>query len=608
MVNINLKKFIAIIVFAIFSIVSIFVSYLLRFEFDVPKDFWDELIKHLPLIIFTKLGVFWYFNFFRGWWRYVSIYDAFNIVKASIVSSIIISTYLYLIYGFYKMPRSAFVIDFILFTMLIFILRVSPRFFKESYGRFLGKNVIKKRVLVIGAGNAGQMIAREIRSNERLNAEVVGFVDDDTGKIKTYIEGYPVIGKTEEIPLIVKDDEINEIIIAIPSAKKDDLKRIVEKCRESGVEYKIAPNFGDIIEGKVSISRIRDVEIEDLLGRPPIKLKLTEIEQYIKGKIVLVTGAGGSIGSEVTRQVSKYEPSKLIIIDIAETPLFFIENELKNIDGLNLVSIIGDIKNVEKMDTIFNQYKPDIVIHAAAYKHVPMMEINPEESIWNNIYGTKVLADLAIKYGVDKFIFISTDKAVNPTNIMGATKRLAELYLQTLPRDFKTKFIIVRFGNVLGSNGSVIPIFREQIKKGGPVTVTHPDVTRYFMTIPEAVQLVLQAGGVGKGGELFLLDMGEPVKILKLAEEMIRLSNLEPYKDIDIVFTGLRPGEKLYEELLLDEEGSTKTEFEKIWVAQQSPVDRDEVLNVIDELLEKCGKLKTEEIKEIMRRVIPKIK
>ncbi|ADR18039.1 nucleoside-diphosphate sugar epimerase/dehydratase [Calditerrivibrio nitroreducens] len=605
----NVKKVVAVVLFISIAIFSIYVSYLLRFEFNIPDDFFNELVKHLPLIVFTKLLVFWYFNFFRGWWRFVSIYDALNIIRSSFISTFFIMVYLYLIYGFYKMPRSAFIIDLLLFTILIFILRVSPRLFKESYGKFLGEKVTKKRVLIVGAGSAGQMIAREIKDNDKLHAEVVGFVDDDERKIKTRILGIPVIGSTKEIPIIAKDDEIDEIVIAIPSASKEEMQRIVEKCREAAVGYKIIPGFGEILEGKLSVNRIRDVEIEDLLGRPPIKLKLAEIEQYLKDKVVLVTGAGGSIGGEIARQVSRYSPKNLIILDIAETPLFFIENYLKSSkNDLNLTTIIGDVKNIVKMEQLFKSYKPDIVIHAAAYKHVPMMELNPDEAIWNNIFGTKVIADLSCKYEVDKFILISTDKAVNPTNIMGATKRIAELYIKTFPDDLKTKFIIVRFGNVLGSNGSVIPIFKEQIKNGGPVTVTHPEVTRYFMTIPEAVQLVLQAGGIGKGGELFLLDMGEPVKILKLAEEMIRLSNFEPYKEIDIVFTGLRPGEKLYEELLLDEEGSTKTEYDKIWIAKQQPIDKDIVLNVINDLLEKSGSLNLSEIKDIMRRLIPTLK
>jgi FlaA1/EpsC-like NDP-sugar epimerase len=605
----NVKKVVAVILFITIAIFSIYASYLLRFEFNIPDDFFNELVKHLPLIVFTKLLVFWYFNFFRGWWRFVSIYDAINITRSSFISTFFIMVYLYLIYGFYKMPRSAFIIDLFLFTFLIFILRVSPRLLKESYGKFLGKKVIKKRVLIVGAGSAGQMIAREIKNNDKLHAEVVGFVDDDARKIKTKILGIPVIGSTEEIPIIAKDDEIDEIIIAIPSATKEEMQRIVEKCRESGVKYKITPGFGEILEGKLSVNRIRDVEIEDLLGRPPIQLKLAEIEKYLKDKVVLVTGAGGSIGGEIARQVSRYFPKNLIILDIAETPLFFIENHLKSsTTDLNLTTVIGDVKNINKMEQLFKSHKPDIVIHAAAYKHVPMMELNPDEAIWNNIFGTKVIADLSCKYEADKFILISTDKAVNPTNIMGATKRISELYIKTFPDGIKTKFIIVRFGNVLGSNGSVIPIFKEQIKNGGPVTVTHPEVTRYFMTIPEAVQLVLQAGGIGKGGELFLLDMGEPVKILKLAEEMIRLSNFEPYKDIEIVFTGLRPGEKLYEELLLDEEGSTKTEYDKIWIAKQKPVDSDLILNIITELLEKSGSLNLSEIKDIMRRIIPNLK
>lgn len=606
---INYKKLAAVILFLIIGTLSIYVSYLLRFEFNIPGDFLTELIKQLPFILGVKLIVFWYFNFFRGWWRYVSVYDALNIVKSSFLSTVIILSYMYIVYHFYKMPRSAFLIDFILFTMLIFLLRISPRLFKENYAKILKKNLYKKRILIVGAGSAGQMMARELRENERLAAEVVGFVDDDKSKLKMDIMGLPVIGTTEDIPLIVKDDEIDEIIIAIPSATGEQIRRITEICRNAGVDFKIIPGVGDIIGGKISVSTIREVEIEDLLGRNPIKLNLKEVASYLENKSILITGAGGSIGSELARQVARYNPSLLTILDIAETPLFYIENQLRSmVPGLNLYPVIGDVKNYERLNLVFSEHKPDVVIHAAAYKHVPMMELNPYEAVHNNIYGTKVVVDLSIRYNVQKFIFISTDKAVNPTNIMGATKRIAELYIQSVEEKGNTKFVIVRFGNVLGSNGSVIPIFKDQIKKGGPVTVTHPEVTRYFMTIPEAVQLVLQAGGIGKGGELFLLDMGKPVKIVKLAEEMIRLSNLEPYKDIDIVFTGLRPGEKLYEELLLDEEGATKTEYDKIWIAKQTKIEANIVLNTINELLNLPKDADAKSYKEIMKKLIPTLK
>ncbi|MCA1928091.1 MAG: polysaccharide biosynthesis protein [Calditerrivibrio sp.] len=605
----NIKKIIAVVLFLLIGIASILFSYLLRFEFSIPHDFFIELIKHIPLILAIKLLVFWFLNFFRGWWRYVSIYDALNIITSSLISTLLIILYMFFAYDFYKMPRSAFIIDFILFTMAIFILRVSPRLFKENYSKILGKNSYKKRVLIVGAGSAGQMIAREIRGNERLNAEVVGFVDDDPTKLKLKILGLSVIGSSEDIPIIVKDDEIQEIIIAIPSATGKDIKRISEICRKSGAKYKIIPGFGDLIGGKVSISSVREVEIDDLLGRNPINLNLSQISEYIAGKTILITGAGGSIGSEICRQILKYNPYAVIILDIAETPLFFIENQLRETKSdQKIYTYIADIKNYIRIDYIFEKHRPEVVIHAAAYKHVPMMELHPYEAIQNNIYGTKVVSDLSTIYGVKKFILISTDKAVNPTNIMGATKRIAELYIQSITGKSETKFIIVRFGNVLGSNGSVIPIFREQLKKGGPLTVTHPEVTRYFMTIPEAVQLVLQAGGMGNGGELFLLDMGEPVKIVKLAEEMIRLSNLEPYSDIDIIFTGLRPGEKLYEELLLDEEGASKTEHEKIWIAKQGIPDADTVFEVIDELLKIPCDTDTSEVKKIMKKVVKTLK
>jgi FlaA1/EpsC-like NDP-sugar epimerase len=403
---------------------------------------------------------------------------------------------------------------------------------------------------------------------------VAGFVDDDDAKQGKYLNGVPVLGTRDRLPALVSKHGIKEIVIAIPSARGNVLRNIIESCAAVDVRFRTLPSLADIIDGRISVSQIRDVEINDLLGRDPVVLDEEGISIYLTGKTVLISGAAGSIGSEICRQVARFEPGRLILLDNAETPLFYLEREMKEkYSDLQIVPIIGDVRNRGKMDKLVESFLPEVVFHAAAYKHVPMMEFNPTEAVDNNIGGTKIMADAAHRFGVGNFVLISSDKAVNPTNVMGASKRVAEMYVQALARSSATKFTTVRFGNVLGSNGSVIPLFMEQIKKGGPVTVTDPKVTRYFMTIPEATQLVLQAGCLGKGGEIFVLDMGDQVSIVNLAEELIRLSGLIPYEDIDIVFTGLRPGEKLFEELHLEGEGVLPTAHEKIRIVTAAGAD-----------------------------------
>jgi FlaA1/EpsC-like NDP-sugar epimerase len=430
------------------------------------------------------------------------------------------------------------------------------------------------RTLIVGAGEAGHQLLQEIRKSPRANYSVVGFVDDDPLKNGMNLGGIKVMGTTRQLSQLAKDLGIEKVIIAIPSARGKDIRAIIRRCKMADVRFKILPGLSDLISGKVEVSHIKDVEIDDLLGREPAVLDDKAISGYLAGKRVLVTGAGGSIGSEICRQVARYSPRKIVLLDSAETPLFHIERELAaRHPELMLVPLIADVRDRERVESLFDEFMPEVVFHAAAYKHVPMMEYNPIEAVSNNIGGSKNLADLANRVGVHNFVMISTDKAVNPTNVMGASKRAAECYIQSISRHSMTKFTTVRFGNVLGSNGSVIPMFKEQIRNGGPLTVTDPEVERYFMTIPEASQLVLQAGCLGQGGDIFLLDMGEPLQILELAEELIRLSGLEPYEDIDITFTGLRPGEKLYEELLIDGENILATTHEKIKVLAATPLD-----------------------------------
>ena len=423
--------------------------------------------------------------------------------------------------------------------------------------------------MIIGAGEAGSVIVKELENSQCPNTKAVAIIDDDCYKMGKKLHGIPILGNRNDIMRVAKEKSIDEIIIAIPSAPSQEINKIFTECTKTRCKVRILPSISHIIDGKVSIKKVRDVQIEDLLGREQVKVDLENIALYLNGKVILVTGGGGSIGSELCRQIASYVPKQLVILDNYENNAYDIKNELNyKYPNLKLKVVIANIRDKQRLDSIFNEYRPQVVFHAAAHKHVPLMEDNPSEAIKNNVFGTLNMAECADKYGVLKFILISTDKAVNPTNVMGATKRIAEMIIQATGRYSKTDFAAVRFGNVLGSNGSVIPLFKKQIEQGGPVTVTHPEVTRFFMTIPEAVQLVIQAGAMAKGGEIFVLDMGQPVKIADLARSLIKLSGYKPDEDIKIVFTGLRPGEKLYEELLLEEEGLMATRHDKIFVAK----------------------------------------
>ncbi|WP_195939350.1 polysaccharide biosynthesis protein [Romboutsia sp. 1001713B170131_170501_G6] len=463
------------------------------------------------------------------------------------------------------------------------------------------------KVLVVGGGSAGEIIINELKENPQLNKCPIGIIDDDINKVGRTIHNVRILGQTINIEEIVKKYEVDEIILAMASVSNERKKEIIEICKNTKCKLKTIPGIYEIIDGKVDIKKIRDVAIEDLLGREPIKVNLGEMSDYIQDKVVLVTGGGGSIGSELCRQIASFSPKHLIILDNYENNAYAIQQELIRLYGqekLNLSTIIASIRETVRMDEIFNEYRPEVVFHAAAHKHVPLMEKSPSEAIKNNIFGTKNVAELAHKYKAKRMVLISTDKAVNPTNIMGATKRAAEMIIQTMNEKSETEFVAVRFGNVLGSNGSVIPLFKKQIAEGGPITVTHPDIIRYFMTIPEAVQLVIQAGAMAKGGEIFVLDMGDPVRIVDLAKNLIRLSGFEPDVDIKIEYSGLRPGEKLYEELLMSEEGLAKTENKKIFIGKQVEVDLQKVDMHLEMLKKVVDNEKVELIDNLMREFV----
>lgn len=586
---------------------SLVLAYAIRFDFSIPEVYWPRILSLTPFVLLIKLSLFWHYGCFRGWWRYVSMPDLIQLVKANILASLVFVVYSVAVYRLDLIPRTVLLLDGLLCFMALCGVRFATRAFREQYFPIRrGTELKKTSVLVVGAGDAGQLIAREIRSNHHLDLDLSGFLDDDPVKRRGTFQGVAVLGRCEDLQSVVRNYKIDEVIIAMPSATGTEIKRIVEYCQEANVKYRILPGVGELIDGRVSIQNVRDVDLDDLLGREPIHLDEAQISNYLKGKRVLVTGAGGSIGSEICRQVARYMPSKLVLFENAETPLFQIEQELsKRFPDLSIVPIIGDIRNRSRVEVIFDEQMPQVVFHAAAYKHVPMMENNPAEAVNNNVQGTRLVADAADHFKVEKFVMVSTDKAVRPANVMGSTKRIAELYVQSLNKRSSTSYVTTRFGNVLGSNGSVIPTFKEQIAKGGPVTVTHPEVTRFFMTIPEASQLVLQAGSMGNGGEIYLFDMGEPVKIQSLAEELIKLSGFQPFEDIDIVYTGLRPGEKLYEELLLDDEGVLPTLHNKICVARSAPPPHDALVRDIDAIIADAKALDLDGVRYKLRKLVP---
>lgn len=585
-------------------ILAAFISIYLRFDSDkIPANYLSLLISFMPLAVAIYLISFYLFKLYGRIWRYASATELIAIVMANIAAST--AWYFISLYIGAVLPRSLYVFTGLLLIFFIGGSRLSLRFYsyvmnKPKYRQIQRK---KNKVLIIGAGDAGAMLLREIERYHIVNRQVVGFIDDDKNKTGKILLGVKVLGTRNELVKIAAEKVIDEIIIAMPSVKGKEIKAIINICKETNCKLTILPGLYEIIEGKVSISQLRPVDIEDLLGRDPVKLDTTAVKEYLAGKIVLITGAGGSIGSEIVRQVAKMQPKKLLLLGKGENSIYEITQELKiNSPEVKTVPIIADIRDKERIKAIMDYFEPQVVFHAAAHKHVPLMEYQPAEAVRNNILGTKVVADEAAAHNVETFVMISTDKAVNPTSVMGCTKRVAEMYVQSMNKTSGTRFVAVRFGNVLGSRGSVIPLFKKQIAKGGPVTVTHPDMKRYFMTIPEASQLVLQAGAMAKGGEVFVLDMGEPVRIYDLAKDLITLSGLIPDKDIEIKITGLRPGEKLFEELLSAEDGTEKTTHKKIFTARIKEIDKAELDREIRKILEITD---GEEVVAALQKIVP---
>ena len=556
-------------------ICSNFLSLLLRYEFQldtIPEYFMNAVWLHLPISILITLAIFYVFRLYHSLWAYAGVNEMQNILVASFSSAALQGVTLLLFDR--SVPKSYYFFNAFLLVGFTVTSRFAYRFAREARRKKHNKNN-SISVMIVGAGDAGNTIIKEINSSYFSTMRIRCIIDDDPQKWGRYIQGIKVVGGRDKIVENASLHEIDEIIIAIPSAGRRTIKEIVEIAQQTNCKLRTLPGMYQLVNGEVDVSKIRDVDVEDLLGREPIKVDLDSILGYVKGKKVLVTGGGGSIGSELCRQIASHQPAQLIILDIYENNAYDIQQELKiKYPDLNLLVLIASVRNARRINKIFATYKPDIVYHAAAHKHVPLMETSPDEAVKNNVFGTWKTAQAAADNGVKKFVMISTDKAVNPTNVMGATKRICEMIIQTFNKYYDTEFVAVRFGNVLGSNGSVIPLFRKQIEAGGPVTVTHPDIIRYFMTIPEAVSLVLQAGVYARGGEIFVLDMGEPVKILDLAKNLIRLSGYKVDDDIRIEFTGLRPGEKLYEELLMSEEGMKETENKLIHIGK--PIEFDE--------------------------------
>jgi FlaA1/EpsC-like NDP-sugar epimerase len=553
----------------ILVLISLFLAYLIRLGSisEIGEKYIYQILVIAVIIIPVKILVFWYFRLYHISFRFISLNEVISIIKASAISSPLIALIALVLRDKDIMrvfPRSVIFIDFFLTFFFITAIRA---FFRLYYAESPKKRGLK--TLIVGAGAAGEQLVREMLSSPQLGYMPTGLIDENPEKRKTLIHGIRILGSKKDIPKVVRDLGVKEIIIAIPSATSQEMRAVMDEIRKTDVkDVKVLPSISDLMNGKVALKDIRNISIEDLLGREPVKIDTTKVLSYIRNNNILVTGAGGSIGSELCRQIPRFDPAILIMLDMGETELFKVDMEIREkYPDVFVLPIVGDIRDEKKIERVFEERRIDAIFHAAAYKHVPLMEANPREAIVNNIYGTKVLGKTAAKYGVKRFVNISTDKAVNPKCVMGATKRVAENLLLGFGVD-TTAFVSVRFGNVLGSRGSVVPIFQEQIEKGGPITITNSEMKRYFMTIPEAVQLVMQAGAMGQGGDVFVLDMGAPVSIYKVAEELIKLSGFEPDKDIPIIISGSRPGEKLFEELLTAEEGSIATLHEKIYSAR----------------------------------------
>ncbi|MFQ6112866.1 MAG: polysaccharide biosynthesis protein [bacterium] len=582
-------------------LVVYYFAFLVRYEGQVPYTVWLGFVSTSPILISISIAVFYFSNIYRGLWEYCGIKELLRLINVHTLAwvSFISCTILLKIYW---VPRSVLVIYWLLGLVSLGGVRIGYRIFCRHTGLLISKKV---RVLIVGAGDAGEMILRQIINDPLLGYQPVGLVDDDAKKLHARIHGVPIVGTTTEIPVLARDKQVDQIIIATPSATASQMRRIVSRCQETGIDFKTVPGPRELIDGKVTVNQLRDVKIEDLLEREPVHTDSQRIASFLRGEVVMVTGAGGSIGQELCQQILQYKPKNLIMFDHSENSLFYLDNDLRSQWSGFYTIVVGDVCDEAKVGQVLSSYKPSIVFHAAAHKHVPLMELNPEEAIKNNLRGTMMVATLAKEHGVGHFVLISTDKAVEPTNIMGVSKRLAELYVQAISCDSTTGFVTVRFGNVLGSNGSVVTLFQKQIERGGPVTVTDPRMTRYFMTISEAVTLILQASAIGEGGEIFVLDMGEPIKVVDMARHLITLSGLKPDLDIPIEFIGRRPGEKIFEQLWHDGEIPEPTDFDKILVARTNGHDNWYLSQELDEILELAENMQREELFEKIQGLIP---
>ncbi|QUI21962.1 polysaccharide biosynthesis protein [Vallitalea pronyensis] len=600
-----------------------FLAFHLRFEWKTDPTYIDVYLTNILIIMMIKLTVLYLFKIYQSLWEYASIEELLQVVVSVLVGNIVVLAYM--LSQPQHMPRSISILVPIIEIMLIGGVRFTYRIMRRINQRSALSRDKTRKIMVIGAGDAGAMLIKELKNNYNPIGKPVAIIDDNIKKQGQVINNVPVLGQRLDIASVAYKKKIDEIIIAIPSADNQDIKAIIEECKRTKCKLSMLPTLYTLSDKEVKLSDVRDVQIEDLLGREQVKLNMNGISSYLKNKKVLVTGGGGSIGSELCRQIANFTPRELIILDIYENNAYDLQHELCRTYDVEMVSpdqtvkvyhqgkiylkvIIASVRDRQRLDKIFRAIKPDVVFHAAAHKHVPLMEDNPSEAIKNNVFGTLNVAQAADTYKVNRFVLVSTDKAVNPTNVMGATKRACELIIQAINKRSKTEYVAVRFGNVLGSNGSVIPLFKRQIAEGGPLTVTHEDVIRYFMTISEAANLVIQAGAMAKGGEIFVLDMGEPVKIMDLAKDLIKLSGLKPYIDIPIEITGLRPGEKLYEELLMMEEGLSSTAHQKIFIGKPSHVDYDLLFKGLDGLLEVMSADNRERIRQALAKMIPTYK
>ena len=604
------RRVLGVLMFDILAVMlSILGAYLLRFDFIFPSEYAAAALMAIGIAIPIKIGLFSIFGMYRGMYRYTSLWDMVNILKATGVSSLLLFTVVGLLTFFEGTPRSIFLLDFILTSLAVGAIRISVRmYYSHVINNPAKRNKRKKttRLLLIGAGNTGDKILREINTSYSDEYEVVGFLDDKKSKVGARLHGVQILGYVEDIKHI--SIPFDEILITAPTATGDEIRRMVNICKSTGKRYRTVPGFAELINNEVSIKSVRDVSLTDLLGREEVSLDKNSIDNFLRGKRVLVTGAGGSIGSELVRQCFGFNPGLLMLLDNSEQNLFDIEQEMdEKTTNVAIKTILGNIRDKELMEKILSEYRPQVILHAAAYKHVPMQEVHPWYAVLTNVEGSLNMMELAEMYDVDKFVLVSTDKAVRPANVMGATKRLSEILVQSLAKKSHTQFLAVRFGNVIGSSGSVIPTFQRQIEKGGPVTVTHPEMTRYFMSIPEAAQLILQTGAIGYGGEVFVLDMGAPIKIKDMAYDLIRLSGFEPEKEIPVIYTGLRPGEKMYEELVTHGEKVDKTIHPKIMIMKDGNPYKpwDGLKTEIEKLVTISRTFNSDAIKQKLQQMVP---